>query len=323
MKFTEKQLKAFAAPLSETEEGRCKNAIRMIRDAMKLVGYTDYDKEIYHFESNTNAYALDLYGDAGKKIVLLVQGSYANNTNVRTHSDVDVAVILESTFSPIYRVNVTEENYNFSDGTFSISELKDEVESALKSKFNDEGIERKDKSIKVHGNSYRVDSDVVPAYRFRDYREDYRIDATNYVGGIEIRPDNGGRIINYPEQHIKNGRAKNNDTNYLYKKHVRIMKKMKQILSDYGYTIPSNVSSFGLESLLWNIPNSVYLKYPSVYRYTFDELLIYLKNNFVNISSYKEANGIKPLITKEEQKEDYKSFISMLNDFYEYDITEY
>lgn len=322
MKFTEKQLQAFAAPLSETEEERCKNAIRMVRDAMKLVGYTDNDKEIYHLETETYAYALDLYGDAGKEIVLLVQGSYANNTNVRTYSDIDVAVILESTFSPNYRPNVTGANYNFSDGTFSIRELKDEVESALKTKFNNTGIERNDKSIKVYGNSYRVDSDVVPAYRYRDYRDDYSYDPSNYVGGVEIRPDSGGRIVNYPEQHIKNGRMKNTQTGYRFKKHVRIMKKMKYLMAEHGYTIPSKVSSFGLESLVWNIPNDVYSIYPSILRYTFDELLKFLEKNFNDFSNYKEANAIKPLFPTDEHKEDYKLFITLLSVFYKYDITE-
>jgi len=322
LNFKESQLITYATPLSATEEERCKNAIRMIRDAMKLVGYTDNNKEIRSYETDTWAFSLDLHGDMGKKIVLLVQGSYANNTNIRTQSDVDVAVILESTFIPEYRIEVTKKSYNFTDGTFTAQKLKDEVESALKRKFNGEGVERKDKSIKVHGNSYRVDADVVPAYRFRDYREDYHFDANNYVGGIEIRPDSGGNIINYPEQHIKNGRAKNNATNYCFKKHVRIMKKMKQLMLDYEYSSPKNVSSFGLESLLWNIPNAVYAKYPSVYRYTFDELIIHLRGDFDNFGTCKEANGIKTLFPTTSDRENYKTFIIALSDFYQYDIQE-
>lgn len=322
MKFTERQLQTFAAPLSESEEERCKNAIRMIRDAMKLIGYSDNNKEIYKYEGETTAYALELNAsNSGRKLFLLVQGSYANNTNVRTQSDVDVAVILESTFIPQYRANVTAEKYGFSEGTFTVEGLKDEVERALKTKFNNEGIERNDKSIKVHGNSYRVDSDVVPAYRHRDYRADYTFDANNYVGGIEIRPDSGGKIINFPEQHIKNGKRKNSETNHKYKRHVRIMKKMKSLMKESGYQVPSSISSFGLESLLWNIPNSVYEKYTSL-RFVFDELLKFLKSDFENFEGYKEANGIKPLFTSTNHQEDYKKFIKSLSGYYQYDITE-
>lgn len=35
-----------ASPISQTEEEKCKNAIRMVRDAMKGLGYTDYGQEI-------------------------------------------------------------------------------------------------------------------------------------------------------------------------------------------------------------------------------------------------------------------------------------
>lgn len=322
MKFTEAQLKKYSAPLSITEEERCKNAIKMIRDALKVIGYSTNNRGIYELESNTFAYAQDMFSPKGSQVVLLVQGSYANNTNVRTHSDVDVAVILESTFIPKFRENISEQSYNFSEGTFTVSGLKDDVEKALKQKFNYQGVERGDKSIRVHGNSYRVDSDVVPAYRYRDYSNDYIIDSDNYIGGIEIRPDSGGTIINYPEQHIRRGRDKNVKTNYSYKKHVRIIKNMSKLMKEQGYEIPKSVSSFGLESLLWNIPETVYSKYSSVLRFTFDELLIYLRDDINHLQDYKEANGIKSLITGGAQKEDYKSFIMLLDEFYEYDVTE-
>lgn len=321
MKFTESQLKNFATPLSESEENRCKNALRMVRDAMKLIGYSDEDKEIRMYESDTNAYALDLKGSGNKKITLLVQGSYANNTNVRTLSDVDIAVILESTFIPAYRIGVTDKDYKFSDATFKVSSLKDDIEVALNKKFNGDGIERKDKSIKVHGNSYRVDSDVVPSYRFRDYRNDYNINPDNYVRGIEIRPDSGGSIRNYPEQHIRNGKIKNNITSHSFKKQVRIAKKIKQIMIDMGYKNAEDVGSFGIESLLWNVPDKVYTSY-SCLRFVFGEILNYLVHDFASLASYKEANGIKPLFETDAEKEKYRVFITELKNFYEYDITE-
>ena len=83
MKFTEEQLERFASPISQSESDKCKNAIRMVSDALKLVGYSDNGKEIRTFETDTYSYALDLSADYGsKKIVLLVQGSYANKTNI-------------------------------------------------------------------------------------------------------------------------------------------------------------------------------------------------------------------------------------------------
>ena len=62
---------------------------------------------------------------------------------------------------------MTDSNYGFTEGTFSASELKDEVEKALNQHFGYQGVERHDKCIKVIGNTYRVDADIVPAYRYR------------------------------------------------------------------------------------------------------------------------------------------------------------
>lgn len=320
MKFSEEQLKKYALPISQTEEERCKNALRMVRDAMKLIGYSDGDKEIRLYESDTYAYSLEIRSNDNKELTLLVQGSYANNTNVRAQSDVDLAVILESTFIPEYRAGVTRENYGFTEGTFTAKALKDEVQQALNAKFNNQGVERGNKSIKVSGNSYRVDADVVPCYRLRDYRNDYTFSSMNYVGGIEIIPDNGGKIRNFPEQHIRNGRSKNNDTNYYFKKHVRIMKKIKSIMEENGYSSAKKVSSFGVESLLWNIPNEYYAKY-SIMRYTFDELVQFLFNNQLSIGNFKEVNGMKSMF-EDNQKgvSDYLSFIRDIKSFYQYDI---
>lgn len=310
-----------ASPISQSEEEKCKNAIRMVRDAMKKLNYTDDGKDIRSYITESYSYALDLRNQyTGNKITLLVQGSYANKTNIPAESDVDVAVILESTFTTKYRAGVTDNNYGFTEGTFSASELKDEVEKALNQHFGYQGIERHDKCIKVIGNTYRVDADVVPAYRYRDYSHDYINDSNNYVGGIEIRPDSGGRIINFPEQHIKLDIAKNKITNYNFKKCVRIIKNMREDMRDNGYMISSKISSFGLESLLWNVNVDAYTKYPNILRYTFDEVISFLKNDFLNYNNYMEANGIKQLFSDSATQTAYQNFITDLHSYYEYDI---
>lgn len=47
MKFKESTLKLYAAPLSETEDIKCKRAIEAIRDALSDLGYTDDQKGEY------------------------------------------------------------------------------------------------------------------------------------------------------------------------------------------------------------------------------------------------------------------------------------
>jgi len=321
MKFTESQLKLYAAPLSESENQKCKNAIGMVRDALKPLGFTDYGHPISLLYEDTLAYAIEMRSMYdSRKIKIFIQGSYANNTNVRTQSDVDIAVVQEEIFQTVYRKGVSDSNYNFSTAKPTKKSFKDEVEECLKSKFGRD-VERKNKSIKIHGNTYRKDADTVPCRRYRDYRQDYYYDENNYIGGIVIIADNGERIINYPEQHIANGRTKNAETNHYYKKMVRIIKKMRYIMDDNSYSSAKEVSSFGLESLLWNLPNKIFTE-NFTYRHIFYDIVNYIYNNQSLLSTYKEANGIKPLCPYPGDITKMSNFIDELKGFYEYDITE-
>ena len=324
MKFTEEQLKQYAAPLSDTENQKCLNAIGMVRDALKSLGFTDDEVAIRKMYEDTYAYTLEMRSiSGGRKVRLFIQGSYANNTNVRTQSDVDIAVVQEDIFTTEYRTDSeafpqSDKDYNFCTAPSSEISFKDEVQKCLEKKFGTD-VERGNKSIKIHGNSYRKDADVVPCRRYRDYRNDYRKDIDNYVPGVIIISDRGEIVINYPEQHIANGRKKNNETNRYYKKMVRIIKMMRYLMCKGGYKEADDVSSFGLESLLWNLPNSLFMKY-ATYRFEFEEIVDYLYTHKEEISYYKEANGIKELCSTVSEVVRYKCFIDRLKEFYEYEV---
>ena len=75
MKYSEETLQAWTAPLSSSEEQRAENTIKMILSAI------DNSDEL-----------------KTKDIEVFIQGSFANNTNVRAESDVDVCVMLKDTF---------------------------------------------------------------------------------------------------------------------------------------------------------------------------------------------------------------------------------
>lgn len=321
MRFTEAQLKQFAAPLSDTENQLCLNAIIMVRDALKRLGFTDDNRSIAKRYTDTYDYSVQMRSlNNTRQIKIFIQGSYANNTNVRTQSDVDIAIVQEETFQTEYRSGVTDENYHFSIASQVSKLFKDEVQECLEYKFGSD-VERKNKSIKVNGNTYRKDADTVPCQRYRNYTQEFYNNADDFIGGVVIKCDDGTRIINYPEQHIENGRKKNNETNTYYKKMVRIIKKMRYFMEYYGFESAKNVSSFGLESLLWNMPNDIFMKY-SIYRYIFDDVVDYAYDNMGLLYTYKEANGIKQLCPSVSDIEKYKLFIKDLKNFYEYDIKE-
>lgn len=330
MKFTESMLDRYSQPLSATEDQHCQNAIRMVSDALKRLGFTDDGKAISPLYPDTYAYSLQLRNTSNnRKIKLFVQGSYANNTNVRTQSDVDIAVIQEEVFITEYRPSgaiypQSDSDYGFCTVPKAAKSFKDEVQECLTYKFGTD-VERKNKSIKVHGNTYRKDADTVPCKRYRDYRGDYSKNKSNYVGGVVITPDQGSRIINYPEQHIANGRSKNVATRHYYKKMVRIMKKMRYLMEDSHYSsyigAASGVNSFMLESLLWNIEDQWYLDYCGKYRnvFAFKQMITYLSSHKGSFKLYKEANGIKPLCANDEAYNNLCAFVDALSSFYEYE----
>lgn len=312
MIYTEDDLQRYAQPIGKTADEKCKHAIEMIRDALSDYASDDPDISLL---AESNSYFLRMHNryNSCEKIKILIQGSYANNTNIKEDSDVDIAVIMEYPFWREFRTGVKASMYGFIDSNRSLKDFKDEIEKALKDKFKF-GVKRGNKSIKVNGNTYRVDADVVPCGRFRDYRSNFYFNQNNYIGGIQLEPDDGGIIINYPEQHILNGISKNKRTNFAFKKMVRIMKHIRGNMESY-YDSAKKVGSFQLESLIWNIPSDVFKKYTAL-RFVFDEVVSYLYVNQSKFFAFKEANGIKTLFPDSENLNLYKTFIENLKRHY-------
>lgn len=312
MKFTEEKLKLYAAPLSDTENEKCKHAIGEIRKALKGLNYTDDNKEISTLVPGTNSYSISMRSLlSSERVTIFLQGSYANNTCVRGDSDVDIAIVREDsteyTYGALFKTSKSKR--------IEAKVFKDIVERALKHYFTSSSVQRENKSILVKGNTYRKQSDVVPCMSTKHALNEY---SAYDKYGIVIYADDGDVIYNFPKHHIENGKNKNKNTNFYYKKMVRIIKKMRHLMSDEGYDSADKVSSFGLESLLWNIPNEIFTQYIT-YKYEFKVIVNYLYSNSSNIAFYKEANGIKPLCPTKYEAGVYTSFVRDLFLFYEYD----
>lgn len=315
MNFTEEQLKSYAKPLSETEIKKCENAINMLSTALKNIGYSQV-QQLQLEARDTYSYKTELIKDK-MKIKLLVQGSYANNTNVKTESDVDVAVIQEDVFNSSYKSGRDYTDYGFVESSYLFQDFKRDIYKALVESFGSEQVEWKSKCLLVHGNTYRVDADSVPARRYRDYTNDERMSTDNFIPGIFFLSDEGEEIINYPEQHIKNGRDKNVNTNLYYKKIVRIIKKMRYLMKDKGISSSYNINSFMIESLLWNIPDDIYrLEGKESYTEKLKEIMDYsLSEGINNLGNYTEVNAIKKLCKDSEEKNNLMTFIRDLHSF--------
>jgi hypothetical protein len=186
----------------------------------------------------------------GCNLSVYAKGSYPNNTNVQADSDVDIAVQCHEVF---YWDNAPERTsaaivpYT---GVWTPGKLRSEVVAALRAKFPAQVDTSGSTAVTVHSSSARVDADVVPCFDYRYY------DAYGtYRDGTKVFPVTGPNFINYPAQHLANGRAKNTSTNGSFKKAVRILKRVENLMlaNDYHRAVPS----YFVECLVYNCPNSI------------------------------------------------------------------
>jgi hypothetical protein len=231
-KFTEEQLKRFTRPPSTTEENKLQNSEKMVRDAISS------DEKLKQKSTET-------FG----------QGSYANNTNVRLNSDIDINVRYTGGFYFNLPKDKDEDDVgigHLKPSEYPYSEFKDDVENALINKFGKEYIKRNDKCITVLPNTNRIITDVVPTWNFRQYAKN-----NTYELGTRFHSDGGETITNFPKQHITNGISKNNNTSRRFKRLVRLHRQMRYNMIDDGENVSDNITSFLLECLVWNVPNSI------------------------------------------------------------------
>ncbi|CAC9963781.1 hypothetical protein [uncultured Gammaproteobacteria bacterium] len=236
-KFSEETLKNWSSAASTSEEQRISNAIKMVKDAIKFSGDLQY-----------------------KDIEVFVQGSYANNTNVRANSDIDVCIMLKDVFFSEYPDGLTRGDYGFPVSDYRFSTYRSSVIKALSSKFGNENIVLGNKSIKIKSNSYRIEADAVPCLQYRNYDYQNSRNPDDFIEGHKIDAQNGEEVISYPKQHIENGKEKNTETQRRFKRTVRVFKKIRYHMIDNGEPVNSNISSFLIECLLWNVPNNIFIE---------------------------------------------------------------
>ena len=258
LKYTEQQLQTWTAPLSKTEEERAENTIKMVKFAIE-----GFDR--------LKSMNIDVF----------TQGSFANNTNVRSDSDVDVCVMLKDTFHCEYPDNLKNNDYGYKTSEFTFQEYRELVKKALQDKFGTKYVYEGNKSLKINENTYHVKADVVPAFQLRNYAYKKSVYADSYVEGIWFQSKSGKNICNYPKVHINNGTGKNNRTNYKYKKLVRIMKHIKNAMVDDNKTDGDKITSFLIECLVWNTPDRIITGY-NTWTETVRQTIIYLYNAIKN-----------------------------------------
>ncbi|MBE0614865.1 MAG: nucleotidyltransferase [Burkholderiales bacterium] len=191
-----------------------------------------------------------------KNIEVFAQGSYANRTNVRQDSDVDICVLYKGAFFPDYSMSqgLSSDVLGLPDGTYFYADFKNDVEAALVAYFGEGTVNRGSKAFDVHANTYRIDADVVPCFQLRRYMGTLQNNYWITPEGTEIHPDDGGVIQNWPRQNYKNGVDKNTATGQRFKTVVRILKRLRNEMTEAGQASAKSIPSFLIECLAWNVP---------------------------------------------------------------------
>lgn len=109
----EDSLKSWAKPPGETEQTKCDNAVNAVKKAVA---------------ANTTL--------AKHNIRIFAQGSYANRTNVREDSDVDVCALCTDTFFYDLPQETTVFDFGLTNpAAYLYSQFKNDVQAALNSYF--------------------------------------------------------------------------------------------------------------------------------------------------------------------------------------------
>jgi predicted nucleotidyltransferase len=228
----EDQFRAWALPPSDAEEQRCENTIKKVREA--IAASPSLQK---------------------RDVRAFVQGSYRNNTNVRRDSDVDVGVVChDSLFSDLPPMTV-DADVGLLPADYKYETFKDDLGRALSEYFGRDTVTRGNKAFDVKASRSHVEADVAPFFEHRRYDE-----TRQHLSGVELRPDDGipQRVINWPEQHHRNGVSKNNNTGYRYKSVVRIFKSLRNEMLDQEMSVSRPIIGFLNECLVWNVPNTLF-----------------------------------------------------------------
>lgn len=265
-------LSSWIQPSSENEKDQQDRAERMIADAIKAHP-----------------------AFAGTSIRVYAKGSYANNTNVRRDSDVDIVVENQDCFYydffacdpppagtiPPYTGNWTPERW------------RREVTNAIVNCFGSSDVDTSGAvalAVSEKPGS-RPSADVVPSFAFRRYDT---TDQSVCHEGSRVFTTTGDYIDNWPEQQLTNGRRKNDATGQRYKNYVRALKNAENTLAKHG--LMKAKPSYLMECLVWNVPDAT-LRTGDLdggFRATLLWLRDHLGHQYIR-EDWEEPNGLKYL----------------------------
>lgn len=198
-----------------------------------------------------------VYHDKSFKVFL--QGSYGNDTNIYSESDVDTVIKLYSIFrGDISRLPAEQraayERVYAANAVYTFSEFKHGVVNHLTKYFGVDSVNLGNKAIKIKATQSRRNADVVVCYEYRLYTRFVSPTDFHYISGIIFPSTANGEIINFPQNHSDNCTSKHQETNSWFKPMVRIMKNMRSRMVSDGIIPAGTAPSYYIEGMLYNVP---------------------------------------------------------------------
>lgn len=248
-----------------------------------------------------------------------LQGSYRNTTMVYGSGDVDILVIRNDTYLADFS-NVESPTHDppTKNPKRMFEEHREGVYRTLQAQYGQNAVKQNDKAIELDAEKLPLGADVVPTLRYRRYWERTPPDYTN---GIVFWSREDVRVENFPRWHRIQGTLKNDRTNGQYKPTIRLFKNLRNALVNEGEIDKENASSYYIECLLSNIPDSI-IREPDL-RERVEATLEQLESDAAeNFPNHTMQHGMKPLFGSHPTQWDVthgRTFIDAAREFYETD----
>jgi len=237
-------------------------------DTWSSQGSVTQSKNTYATVRNALLDSKAVYADVSFDVFL--QGSYGNDTNIYSESDVDVVIrldsIMRSDLASLPQEQQTAYHQAYGKATYTFSEFKQGVATRLSNAFGTEQVTPGDKAFNIHAGGARRSADVVVCHQYRRYTRFINSTDYQFTPGIIIPGTSKGDIINYPKLHSENCTKKHQATNQWFKPMVRIVKNMRRRLLADGVIAEDVACNYFIEGLLYNVPDD---KFGSTYGNTF------------------------------------------------------
>lgn len=187
---------------------------------------------------------------------VFLQGSYGNDTNVRTESDVDIVIRMDSVFyydiSALGADDHKAFTRNHPPSEYRLQEFKAEVIQWLVANYSSD-VEVGNKAVTIAARGNRRKADVlISAKHKRFYYAGFM--GTDSVEGVNFLTRNGQWIVNYPQLHSTNLTTRHQATNNWLKPTARILKNMRSRATEAGILSTGVAPSYFIEGLLYNVP---------------------------------------------------------------------